>query len=44
MDKEAVQSFIQSHRAKLEQEKENLGMAAVQSRSEIQQHVFLHRL
>ena len=27
-----VQDFIKTHRARLEQEKENLGMAAVQSR------------
>ena len=32
MDERAVQSFIKSHRAKLEQEKENLGMATVQPR------------
>ena len=31
MDEDA-QTFIKSHRAKLEQEKENLEMAAVQSR------------
>ena len=31
-DDEAVQGFIKSQRAKLEQEKENLGMAVVKSR------------
>ena len=31
VDERAVQNFIKSHRARLEQEKENLGMTAVQS-------------
>ena len=32
MDEKSVLGFIESHRAKLEREKENLGMATIQSR------------